>query len=159
MFKKAQISTTDLFVAIFVFMILLTAILVTWNVYSDRLNEGILYENLLLNAFYITDTLVKTQGQPDNWIVGDIQTIGLADTDRSLSKTKVNQFVSMDYNTAKEIFNVERYDFYFQIEDPNGANLIDPYGTIGVGENIVRISRLVIYDGGPAYVRFTLWEE
>lgn len=158
MFKKGQISTTDLFVAIFVFLILLTTILVTWNVYSNRLNEGILYENLLLNAFYITDTLVKTQGQPDNWTLDDVRTIGLAFNDRNLSKSKVEQFVSMDYNSTKEILNIERYDFYFQIEDPNGANLIDPYGVIGVGENIVRISRVVVYDGGPAYVRFTLWE-
>ncbi len=158
MSKKGQISTTDLFVAIFVFLILLTTILVTWNVYSNRLNEGILYENLLLNAFYITDTLVKSQGQPDNWTLGNVETIGLSFNDRNLSKNKVEQFVSMDYNYSKEMFNVERYDFYFQIEDPNGANLIDPYGVIGVGENIVRISRVVVYDGGPAYVRFTLWE-
>ncbi len=158
MSKKAQVGTTDLFIAIFIFIVLMTAILMAWNTYSKRLSESIEYNDIVLNAYYITDVLVKTPGQPHNWTSDNVEIIGLASNDRNISKSKVQEFTKIDYDLAKEKFNIERYDFYFQIEDPQGNNLIDPYGLIGIGDNIVRISRLVIYENEPAYLRLTLWK-
>ena len=158
-YNKAQIAVTDLFVAIFIFIALLISIFVTWNIYITRIEQRDNYNNILSNAVQITDTLVKSPGKPINWEQNNAtaEIIGLASSDRNLSERKVNAFVTLTYNTTKDLLNIKRYDFKFTLININNSALIE-YGLNSTGNNTVSIRRIVWYGNATAFMDFKLWK-
>jgi len=155
--KKSQIVSTDLFMAASVFVILLTTIIFSWNLYYTRLNEKIAYNDIMVNAFQISDLLVKSKGKPSIWNSTNVEIVGLAEYDRNISTQKVNSFNNMSYNELKELFNAERYEFYFQIKHLNGTAM-DSHGMEFNGTYSINIRRYVMYENEKAIIDFRLWK-
>jgi len=155
---KAQIAVTDLFIALFIFMVVIISIFVAWNMYINRLEQRIEYSNILSNAVQITDTLVKSPGKPVNWELSNAtaEIIGLASSDRNLSERKVNAFTTLNYNTTKDLLNIKRYGFKFTLMNVNNSALIE-YGLNSTGNNTVSIRRIVWYGNSTAFMDFALW--
>lgn len=153
--SKAQIALTDLFVALFIFSILIIFITLTWNRYNLRLTGGLETEEMMIKAFQVTDVLVESSGSPSDWNSTNVETIGLASHDRILSTTKVNKFINLPLNQTKTIFKIKTYDFYFSLT-PIGGEIIT-YGNIPAGKKHIVAKRYVIYENGPAILQFTLW--
>ena len=71
--------------------------------YSQRLNEGMEYEKMRLAAYHISDSFVKTPGNPSAWELSpsSAEIFGLAIDDRVLSSAKANAFANMSYSLCK----------------------------------------------------------
>jgi len=158
MFKrKSQIVSADLFMAVSVFVILITTIIFSWNLYYTRLNERIAYNDMMVNAFQVSDLLVKSKGKPPGWNSTNVGIVGLAEYDRNISTRKVNSFTNISYDELKELFNTERYEFYFQIKHLNGTAM-NSYGKEFNGTYSINIRRHVIHENEKAIMDFRLWK-
>ncbi len=155
--RKGQVAIIDLFIAIAVFIILITITTLTWDLYNIRLDIRIDYDDMMIRAFQISDSLVKSSGYPGDWEkTSNPSIIGLAEADRVLSKDKVSKFTSLNYNNVKDKMKINLYDYYFLIRNAGG----DPIITSGVspsGNYVVNLARIVVYDNEPAIMEFALW--
>lgn len=147
MFKKrfsrtGQAISLDLFFAIAIFAILMTVIIVVWNIYTVRLNEGIEYNEMQIVSFQVTDFLVKNV---------------LVDFDRNFSNSKVNSFFNLSYDETRDMLNIMNYDYYLAIMDVNGTSLVDK-GVSASGEKIISLRRYVLYQNEKAILLFKLWK-
>ncbi|MBU4501733.1 MAG: hypothetical protein KKA79_04020 [Nanoarchaeota archaeon] len=157
--RKAQLASVDLFIAITVFLILITATIYTWNLYNIRFNENLEYEKMELVAFQITDLLVKNPGHPTGWEENSLNVgvIGLAQDDRILSQDKITAFVNFDYNTTKEKFKIMSYDYKFRVKDLSD-NVLQESGLDFTGDTSIVLERYVLLNNEKAIMEFTLWE-
>lgn len=158
MFRKSQITLTDLFVAIFMATVLIIIIVFAWNRYTTILNDEANYKELQIIAFQTADLLVKSGGQTKGWERSpeSVQVIGLASSDRNLSTEKVNAFVNLDYNITSKALGVELYNFHFQLNHINGTKLAEHGKT--PSESVVNVQRIVSYKNEKAVLEFGLWK-
>lgn len=155
--RKSQTVSIDLFMAVFVFIILLILIISSWNIYQVKIVERMAYEDIMVNAFQIADLLVKSRGYPLEWNSTNVEVIGLAASDRIISSEKLNSFFNISYSSSKELLNIERYDFYFQVKHINGT-AADSYGLESNGTYSVSAKRYVLYENEKAIIDFKLWK-
>lgn len=158
---KGQIETADLIIAIGVLILLTTILIYTWNVYNTRLEEGIDNEKMQLQAFQITDMLVKTPGFPPLWETqpANAQAVGFATDDRVISAAKFDAFASLDYNTTKGLFDLKAYEYRVRIKNLAGA-VIKEAGLNETSADVKRVVvyRYVIYNDEKALLEFAIWE-
>src|SRR3989344_3261884 len=143
--SKAQISTFDFYAALMIATVLITLIIVSLNNYSVKLAQNQDANEMLLESLQISDSFVKTFGNPTSW-EEDIETlnyIGLAEDDRILSENKVAQFANFSYDLTKQ--HIKYYDYYFRILNYSGEELVIQ-GLQFNGTNSVTIRRHVIYN-------------
>ena len=157
-YKKSQAFVIDFSIAITIFILLLTASIVVWNNHKSKLAQDINYNEMMIIAYRITDLLVKTSGQPDDWTKDNLQVIGLADSNRELSVDKVNNFSNINYDTAKEILYIKGYDFSFQLITQS-QQLTNLYGkNSSNASQIISLRRFVLYNGTEAIMEFKIWD-
>lgn len=156
--KKSQIFTIDLIAAMFIFIVLLTAIMLMWNRYIVIADDHIEYDEAQIIGYQISDVMIKSQGKPSNWEENSSKAliIGLANSDRRLSSSKVNAFLNMSYNDSKKALNIPYYDFSFQIKDLLGNNLTSFYGNNEEGDFTINLRRYVFYENEKAIMEFKL---
>ncbi len=156
MFKKSQLITMDFMVGSIIFLVLITISFVSLYTYPIRLNDEQNKNELLLNTLQVSDTLIKTPGVPGAWEKNSssLRVIGLAESDRVLSKKKVDSFVNLDYNKTRQLFGFN--DFYFKLSNNTGN--ITTYGKSFNGTNSISIRRYVFYEGSRAKMEITFWE-
>lgn len=161
--KRGQAVITDLFIAIAVFIILITITTIIWDLYSIRLKMRQEYEDMMLRTIQISDQLIKNPGYPTDWeykISSDpeyVKVIGLADEDRVLSADKVEKFrTNITDDKVKDLLNIGLYNFYFIIKEQNGSALLAK-GIAPIGFNTVNLARIVTYKNQPRIVEFALW--
>lgn len=157
--NKGQIVITDLFIAVAVFVILMTIITVTWNLYSIRLEITFSYDDMVVRGFQISDSLVKSPGNPEDWEknASGVNQIGLANDDHILSQEKVSAFLGMSNEDIKNALNVNLYDFYFVIREAEGTVLISK-GNIPSGKYTVNLARIVQYADKTRVMEIALWK-
>lgn len=157
--RKAQIASIDLFIAITIFLLLAAATIYTWNLYTARLNENLEYEKMQLIVFQITDLLVKNPGYPSAWEENptNLEVIGMAQDDRILSQDKITAFTKLNYDTSKEKFNIELYDYKFRIKDLSN-NMIQESGQNFTGDTSIVIERYVLLNNEKRIMEFMLWK-
>lgn len=114
---KAQIAITDLFIALFIATLLIISIISVWNRYTVLAEDNVNYNDLQISAFQTANILVKSKGKPSNWEEDpdNVEMIGLASSDRNLSRDKTNAFINLPYSTLSKLLGLELYDFYFAI--------------------------------------------
>lgn len=157
--KRGQIFSLDAIFSIVLFFIILIFVFVTWNIYSLRINEQDAHIELQLLTFQITDILVESSGVPSNWEVSsaNVSVIGLQKKPGILTQEKINALLLMDYENVKDSFNIERFDFEFQIVDGNGT-----IRKIGVHpenrtQEVITVRRIVYVENETKEIFLTLW--
>lgn len=175
--KKGQAAVTDLFIAISVFIILITITTLTWNLYNIRLTSRFDYDDMMLRGFQVSDLLVKSKGIPPDWHITynttypnprDIngccikpqQLIGLADNERILSQERVDAFKDIsDANpqVIKDALNINLYNYYFVIRNQTGVPLLNT-GLFPSGKYAVNLARIVSYNNQPVIMEFAIWK-
>src|SRR3989344_564481 len=165
--KKGQVQSLDLFVSATVFIVLIVTLILVWDNFSKRLDAKVSYEDLSEKAIKITDVLVETRGVPDQWEndADKANVIGLVSNDRVLSNNKIEEFIDMEYDDVKKLFNIEAYDFYFKIIDSNGAIIQVDDNDVEFGNKpslsskfVITIQRVVLRGGSEFVLEFTLWK-
>lgn len=155
--KKAQIAITDLSFAVILFIIFLIAFFVQFNNMQQRLADSINFENLELASIQITETLVKNPGTPTNWENNptNVRVIGLASSDRILSKTKIEALQNLSYEQIKQGMNIEDKEFYLLIR--NNENVFLELGNTTF-KSAATIHRIVTYENQEATLDLSLWK-
>lgn len=159
MFRKSQIAVTDLIIALSIYVILILFVVFTWNRYTMILQDDFNYNVMEITAFQVTDLLVKSGGEPEDWEKdpGSVEVIGLASFDRNISAEKVDAFLNnISYRNASKLLGTAYYNFYFQIKHINGTRLRE-YGISSTNRSVVNVQRLVSYKNEKAMVEFALW--
>lgn len=159
--SKAQVATFDLFLAVFVFIILLFAVVFIWRDYTLRLDKKLEFDHMQIKAFQISNTLLKNPGTPTAWenYPNEAKVLGLAYKDRVLSQDKVDAFIDLTYNDIKKLFMIDYYDydFYFAIKNLEGES-IKTTGLTPTGNYIINLQRRVLYNNEEAIMEFSLWK-
>jgi len=157
--KKGQIFSLDALFSIVLFFIMLIFVFVTWNIYNLRISEQDAHVELQLIAFQIADILVESPGIPSDWetSLSNASVIGLQETPGVVSQEKVDAFLLLDYNSIKESFNIERFDFEFQVKNKNGT--IQKLGAQQGNKTseVITIRRIVYVENETKEMFFTLW--
>ena len=147
--SKGQIFSIDATVSLMSFVMIFMVVLAVYNLYATRLNDGVLSNELQLNAFLMSNSLINTKGEPINWHhdVNNTTIMGLAKHSGIGDQEKIDVFMNMDYNLSKQIFNIEKFEYYFRVFDENGELLNKSGERIG-NESIeaVSVNRFVLID-------------
>ena len=162
--KKGQAAVTDLFIAISVFIILITITTLTWNLYNIRLTSRFDYDEMMLKGFQVSDLLVKSKGIPADWHLSYNETapkiIGLADNERILSSERIDAFKDLsDRNSTivKDALKINLYNYYFVVRNQSGVPLLNS-GLFPSGKYAVNLARLALYNNQPVIVEFAIWK-
>ena len=128
--KSGQAVIIDFFIALFIFILLVSMISIMWNKYNFELNQKVTQKDMWLKTYHISDILVHTPGSPSAWENVDwennfndindlIETVGLVSFDRSLDSDKIEEFVNLtnNYTAVKGLLNIEGYQLYFRLFD------------------------------------------
>jgi hypothetical protein len=163
---KAQAWSFDFMASITVFFFMVAVLLFTWQYVTYQNDELALINNMENSAITISETLIRTQGYPQEWNDTNVQIIGLAVEENVLDETKLVSFVLMDYNYSKFLLGITGLEYYFRVKQLNGSiaqsggmNLesgIDPTGFPRTSV-IVPVERSVLFDSRVALVDFMLW--
>ncbi len=148
---KAQISTIDMIIAMFIFATLVTFVIMSWYNYNGKLLTRLEHEAIISKATEITDNFIKTPGMPTAWNRTNVEFIGLAYSDRKISEEKVQEFCNISYNEARNLLNL-MYHFHFSIKETECG--IEP---LEEAKKVVSITRPVIYKNETTMLKFSLW--
>ncbi len=165
--KKGQAGITDLFVAVAIFIILITITSVLWNLYNVRLLNRMEYEEVVVKSFEVSDLLLKTPGEPDNWdyltltgniLYEDINFVGLIGEELKISVNKTNALdvigagLVTPEEALREIFHAGQYRIGIRIRN-NVSEDLYTFGRVSGGNKFsVNLGRDVLYQnetGGP----------
>jgi hypothetical protein len=161
MSKKAQIFSLDAVLSIVGFIVVFVFLLSLWNLYSIRLQENIITEELNLLAFQITDVFTKTAGVPNNWENNPSNTsvIGLISSPGFLDGNKLTAFLNLNYNTTRSLLNIERFEYYFEVKDVDGNSLNATGKKIeNSTSNSISITHFMLQQNETRQISFTLWK-
>ncbi|MBS3172314.1 hypothetical protein J4438_01890 [Candidatus Woesearchaeota archaeon] len=163
--KKAQVAVLDLFIAAMIFGILVTAIMITWNDYNEKIDKRISQNTNLIRAYHISDLLTRYAGKPSAWekfgedtAEDPLTIIGLAKEDHVIDNDKLTTFLSLDYNYTKDKLSINSYEYYFKILNIDGSDF-NPVIEKGIkmnNTNYVTLKRYVIYNESEAILEFWL---
>ena len=153
--KKAEIFGIDLIIASFIFGA--AAILLFHSASTKPYSET---ETMLKEAEKLSNILLS-EGYPKDWqsvSENEIKTIGLSTGRKNeISKEKMErlkQLASNNYGLTKELLSI-RYDYNISIVDEN-KNILSSAGKPLQAENIIKITRIVIYEKKPALLEIYL---
>ena len=127
--KKGQTGVMDLIIAVVIAIIALTAIALSWDRFIIKLNEKNEFNDLQIKLFQISDQLVTSEGNPDEWNenVSKLTSLGLAIEDRVLSMEKVHNLSKLNegQNTTniKKLLNIEAYEIFVNVSYLNGPQI------------------------------------
>ena len=156
--KKAQAWGFDLFAAIIIFLFgILFFYFYTIN-YSNSGEEN--FSVLQREGETIADSLLS-EGSPQNWNKTNLVRIGLI-TDGKINDTKLQHFYELardNYALTKSLFRVND-DYYVSFQEPVNINSssVEFIGQQPASEeNIVKISRIVVYNNSIKTMNVHVW--
>ena len=159
---RGQALMYDLMFAVMVFLLIFAF---ATSKYTENIKEAInsdIRKDMRMNAENRINAMAESSGVPNNWYVlapEETEIVGLARKPLVISEERLNYFVGLDYNTAKEIMNVEGYEFWFEMPDANaGMDINAGFYPLNAGESIV-LSRNVDYNSSITEMKFCLWRE
>lgn len=171
--KKAQFSSIDFIMALFVFMIIIVALFYSYDSFGRKLSSDELTQDATLIFTYATQSLMSTPGSPINWnLLSDFNTtsvhaLGLATKPGILSEDKLiflTQLSESNYTKVKTILGVlgPGYEFGYDLFYYNGTNynLANSFGEFNMSaKNVLVSQRNFILDNSSktfGYMRFYL---
>ena len=156
--KKGQAAITDLFVAIGIFIVLITITSVLWNLYHIRLINRMDHDDIVVKTFQVSDLLLKTSGSPDNWdylvleddaTSADIEFIGIIDEEYKIPYDKINALRVLGEDEIKEVFHAGQYRFGLRIKDAESVIVFSVGKMSGGGKFSVNLARDIMYELTP----------
>ena len=162
---RGQVWSADLVLSSVIFFVAMVMLIFTWNYTSEQINTQASVAEVEGVALFISDSLIRTPGLPDDWNTTNVQVIGLASKENIINKTKINRFISLDYETSKNLLGTGGHEFYFSLNHINNTVVKNEYGqniTAGTypasnASLVMPIERYVLYDRDTKKLSFMLW--
>ena len=159
--EKAQVGIIDMLASVFIFMILMTVVMIYWYDYNRTLLDRLEKENSMTIALGVTDNLIKNPGKPTDWNSSNVLVIGLASSDRILSEEKVQSFCNISYNQTRALLNI-MHQFYFSILTYQSGSWSKKEIECGLipsanATTVINVARPVVYKNQLALMKFYLW--
>ena len=163
--KRAQGWGMDLMVALSIFLIGI----VIFYIYSlnnpNEAKENI--ENLFYDGESLTNVLLS-EGYPKAWNSTNVVGLGIL-SDNKINDTKLERFYDLsqtEYEKTKSLFNT-RYNYYFFLDENMIINSVsvEGIGKPGVTKttissiNLIKVTRVVVYENKPVTAYLYIWEE
>jgi len=159
--KKGVVSTIDLVVASVVVLFILVSVVEVWSHGVNRIHDFDVERDMYFKLVEVSESLVKTPGVPLNWHLLDqrdsetVSSIGLALRDNYLSRGRVEAFMDMEYEEARRILGLGRFDFHLELVNASDGDVIYEAGVDGEGATL---ERLCILGDDVVLLKFTLME-
>jgi len=162
--KVGQAWGFDLMIGLVVF---LSGMILFYFFSLNSPNEGQQYiDELLYEGNLVGDNLLS-EGYPQDWEVGNVVRIGLTTNDK-INQTKLNNLYNLTaqqpggYQSSKALMNIKN-EYFFNFSEQMSAHV----GNIaGIGSvppsnprNLVKITRLTIYENEPVTINIFIWED
>ena len=157
--KRGQISTYDIVVALFIFVLVFATMRGIWISNVQKAETEQEYNIMKLKAMQAIESMVKTKGYPKNWDGSNVELLGLARKQNVLSESKVMQFAAMDYSTAKDLLLIANYDFNFSLHSAEPTDSVSVGMPLDSNSTVISIKRVVKYKGAEADVVFKVFKE
>ena len=155
--KKGQIWSLDFVTSVTVFLMVLIPLLFIWNYVNIQNEQQIFFDDVETSALFISDSLIRTKGNPEGWNTANVVQIGLAAKENTLNTTKVSYLISMgnsEYNRTRTILT-GGYEFFLNLTDINGTS-IGLIGSKPPDRMIVPIERYCICNERIVKLEFAL---
>ena len=159
--KNAQVFSIDLIIALSIFLIAGAIVVVALYEFNNDADEKNKFNNMYITAVKASDILVKSEGLPKDWNSSNLTVIGLAESDRVISPSKVNRMINLSYNVTRRNLGLYPYEFYIALKNITGSKIIE-YGnnfTDEAGAIRVISSRRVVYNGEAAIFDLQVWDK
>ncbi|MBI2670844.1 hypothetical protein HYX18_02615 [Candidatus Woesearchaeota archaeon] len=156
--KKSQVNILDLIVAMSIALMLIVAILISWDRFVLILGKKTAQNDLQIVAFQLSDILISNTGTPENWSSGSVSSLGLAIEDRRLTKDKLQNFSAISYNDIKSLLKIQNFDFNLNLSYLNESQVFFVGADDISAKSLVRIRRLVWYNGTTTQLKISLWK-
>ncbi len=160
--KKAQLAMIDLMVAMGISLIMIAAIVISWNNIMNEINEKKGLDDIHIKLLQVSDVLISSYGTPSSWEkdVNNIESLGLATSDRVLNTAKLTAASSLSTSTITSLLQLQTYKLTVDIIKNSDSTLLyqikstndSPSGTIIV------LNRLAILENEVVKVKFTFWK-
>lgn len=109
--NKGQIISGEFIVSMAIFLFVIAIIVPLFNRISSDFEERQFIEDVKTRLFFTSDAILKTTGVPDDWNSTNVRSIGFANSDGRINKTKIKKFLSLDNVSARSLLGLEGYEF------------------------------------------------
>ena len=152
--KKSQVWYLDFMVGFFIFI---TIIVVFYQYYGNFVDESEAeWQEIIIDSKAISSALISA-GYPAGWTNDTVSVIGVTDGNYRINLTKMQRLKNLTYKEAKNIMRT-RFEFYFFIEDQNGA-MIDSAGLNATDPSfLVQTTRFAIYNSSISRMVLHIWK-
>ena len=162
--KRGQIFSTDLLLALAIFLFTLTFSIVFSAQLALRVENIESFNHKQDLARSALQGLVLHPGKPANWhklgSLSTVESIGLANSRNMLAPAKVQGLADLNssYSTMKTVLGLARYDFEFTLQDFNGTTIAAVGTSPDVNSNTVLVRRLASYNGRNVLARMRVFD-
>ena len=156
--NKAQTLTYDFFIALAIFIAIVSLVVVHWYFSSVQMQET-MEKNFALKATLSASQAWFKEGFPRYWDLENVIELGLAN-DGKINRTKMEMLNQLGYSKVTLLLNLGNYNLRYEIYNktndlifsfPNNSDL-------SRAKNVYKIERVGILDGQPVKVRTLVWD-
>ena len=131
---KGQLLTIDFALSMVIFLTILLTLITLWANFDTQIRDLEDRRDMQTLAVAVSDSLVRSPGNPGNWTSATVKSIGLAEQERILSLDKILKLYGMmnsyspvdpsfDYTGTRSILRLGNYEVTMYFRDYRGYNL------------------------------------
>jgi hypothetical protein len=149
---RGQVFSTDALVGLVVFLFALGIAFYYFSMVSERNSAFEESAELKNSAFNALSVLVETKGLPENWQslnVPEIKAFGIASERNIIDSGKLSRLAEIsvsDYENAKKILGLQKFDFRVSVNDLNGSGIVSAGSAGKALHSSFKASRLALWN-------------
>ncbi len=161
--SKGQIFTTDFVLAVTVLLFILVISTASFGLIQNSLNQEESYSEMQEKALTASEALVSGKGDPELWEALPeflLDSIGIADERNVLDEKKIDRLIELypdKYDEIKNILGLQKYDFYFTVNEMDHTE-IKAFGQNPEGKEKIVIQRYVLLNGKTSLLELGVYK-
>jgi len=154
MLNKGQTFSFDFLIALTIFLISFSLLMLFWNFTNLQISEKRRLEDLTDSALSLSE-IFFIEGVPEYWSRENVRVIGLSNKNR-INYTKLSFLSKMGYEDVKKKLN---FNFNFAFVLRNESSMIYFFGlNPNEASNAVKVERIGILNSSPIIIEVIVWE-
>jgi hypothetical protein len=108
---KGQIITTDFMMSLAIFLVAIAVVTPLFLKLSEDSAANQLNQEAMTRLDFAGEIMMKTPGVPADWNPGTVESIGLADSNGRINRTKIRNMMEMNATTVKILAGLQLFNF------------------------------------------------